>query len=889
MENQKPFEILAPENRWAPGQAQLDAFNNKYEMLLAPLVHRVRTAVEKWRNANYEGATETTKTLLNHWFNREHTYPNGDRFSFYFAQREAVESLIYLFEIVKAKDKYELIKFDGSGRVSTGMFDENWARYVLKMATGTGKTKVLGLVIVWSYFNAKYEEGSELSTNFLVIAPNIIVLNRIRKDFEGLKFFFEDPMVPENGWADRDWHNDFQLTLHIQDELKPITDTGNIFLTNIHRVFLNENEEPSVEEMFLGKKPKPDADTSKGLDLGKVLRSDKIKDLVILNDEAHHIHDPSLAWFQSIADISNKIKLKTGKSIALQCDVTATPKHTNGAIFVQTICDYPLVEAIQQNVVKSPVLPDEASRHKLEEKPSDDVVERYRDFIHLGYIEWEKQYEEMKSQKTPLLFIMAMTTKEADAIAAYLERTYPLLKNAVLSIHTNTKGEISETASTKKAQDELERLRKAADEVDSDNSPYRAICSVLMLREGWDVRNVTTIVGLRPFSADSKILPEQTIGRGLRKMFSLDVKETLSVVGTPAFINFVEELKTEGVEFQYSAMGPGSRGRNPIIIEVDKENKNKNLDELDIPLPQLSPRIYREYKKLEELDINKFKFEKAPFKTFNPDELKEIVFKDIDNNISHTTIFKDSLADYRNIIGFFTQSILKESRLVSGFNLLYPKVEHFIQDYLFGKQVSLEDAQTIRNLSEAIPKDILYNSFKQAINDLTVTDSGTAEIKNYISLKNVRPKVTDEQPFLIPKKSIFNKVIGDNPFELEFASYCESRFSDVVAFAKNTMGDGGVNFKIEYQAQDGNIREFFPDFFVKTSATNIFVVETKGREDLNDIRKIQRLVSWCKDVNEQQNERSYTPIYIKQEDWDKRLSSLKSFKDIVAIFPAEEK
>ena len=143
--------------------------------------------------------------------------------------------------------------------------------------------------------------------------------------------------------------------------------------------------------------------------------------------------------------------------------------------------------------------------------------------------------------------------------------------------------------------------------------------------------------------------------------------------------------------------------------------------------------------------------------------------------------------------------------------------------------------------------------------------------------------------FLIPKKSIFNKVIGDNPFELEFASYCESRFSDVVAFAKNTMGDGGVNFKLEYQAQDGNIREFFPDFFVKTSATNIFVVETKGREDLNDIRKIQRLVSWCKDVNEQQNERSYTPIYIKQEDWDKRLSSLKSFKDIVAIFPAEEK
>jgi type III restriction enzyme len=885
--NNKPFEILSPDSRWAPGQAQMEAFNNRYEMLLAPLVHKVRKAVEQWRSNGYDGATDTTKALLNHWFNREHTMENGSRFSFYFAQRESVESLIYLYEIAKAKDKYELIKFDGSGRVSTGMFNESWTRYVIKMATGTGKTKVMGLVLAWAYFNAKYEENTGLSKNFLVIAPNIIVLNRIRKDFDGLKYFFEDPFIPENGWEDRDWLNDFQLTLHIQDELKPITDSGNIFLTNIHRVFLNEDAEPSIEDIFLGSKPKADADTSKGLDLGKVLRSDKIKDLVVLNDEAHHIHDPSLAWFKSIEDISNKLKLKTGNPIALQCDVTATPKHNNGAIFVQTICDYPLVEAIQQNVVKSPVLPDEASRHKLEEKPSDDVVERYKDFIHLGYIEWEKQYHELKSQKTPLLFIMAMTTKESDAIAEYLERTYPLLKNAVLSIHTNAKGEIKETSTSKKAKEELEMLRKAADDVDKDESPYKAICSVLMLREGWDVRNVTTIVGLRPFNADSKILPEQAIGRGLRKMFSLDVQETLSVIGTPAFIEFVESLKTEGVEFQYSPMGTGKRGKNPIIVEVDKENESKDLDELDIPIPQMSPRIYREFKNLEELDIAKIKYEKAPFKTFDENELKEIIFKDIEDKISHTTVFKDTIADYRNVIGFFTQSILKESRLVSGFNILYPKVESFIKKHLFGKIIDLEDAQTIRNLSEAQPKAILYKAFKDAINDLTVSDSGTAEIKNYISLKTVRPKVTDEQPFLIPKKSIFNKVIGDNPFELEFASFCENRFADVFAFAKNTMGDGGVNFKIEYQAQDGNIREYFPDFFVKTSANDIFIVETKGREDLDDLNKIRRLVTWCKDVNAQQNDKTYTAIYIKQEDWEKHLSSLKSFNDVKAIFPAE--
>lgn len=142
------------------------------------------------------------------------------------------------------------------------------------------------------------------------------------------------------------------------------------------------------------------------------------------------------------------------------------------------------------------------------------------------------------------------------------------------------------------------------------------------------------------------------------------------------------------------------------------------------------------------------------------------------------------------------------------------------------------------------------------------------------------------KPFLIPKKSIFNKVIGDNPFELKFASYCENKFSDVIAFAKNTMGDGGIDFKIEYQVQDGNIRDYSPDFFVKTSDNDIFIVKTKGGEDLDDLKKIRRLVTWCKDVNAQQDDKTNIAIYIKQEECDKYLSSPKSFNNVIAIFPA---
>lgn len=882
-----PFKILTPSERWAPTQSQMDMFQNAYEKLLPPLVYKIRLAVAKWREEDYAGASETSKLLMNFWFNQEHLIGQS-KFSFFFSQREAIESIIYLYEVAKAKDKYELMRFDSSGRVSTGMFDESWTRYVVKMATGAGKTKVMGLTLVWSYFHNLYEIDSPLSKNFLVIAPNIIVLNRLRKDFDGLKMFFDEPFIPENGYSDKDWKNDFQLTLHIQDELKPITESGNIFLTNIHRVFLNEEQEQSFEDTFLGVKPKPDADTSKGLDLGKVLRSDKIKDLVVLNDEAHHIHDSSLAWFKSIEDISNKLKLKNSNGLSLQADYSATPKHNNGAIFVQTICDYPLVEAIKQNVVKSPVLPDEASRQKIQEKDSSDFVERYRDYIHLGYLEWEQQYEELKSQKTPILFIMTMSTKEADQAATFLESTYPKMKNSVLTIHTNNSGEISETATSKKAKEELEKLRKAADDIDKDYSPYKAVVSVLMLREGWDVRNVSTVVGLRPFGADSKILPEQTIGRGLRKMFPLDTPENLVVVGTPAFLEFVESLKTEGVEFQYSPMGKGTKGKSPVIVEVDKENKNKDLDKLDIPIPQMSPRIYREFKNLELIDVSKFTNEKAPLKKFSNDELKEIIFNDIEGDFSHKTIFKDTVPDYRNVIGFFTTTILKDSRLVSGFDILYPKVESFIKYKLFTKEVELSDAQTLRNLSEIQPKEILKSTFKKAIDELTVTDKGTAEVKNYISLKLSKPKIAENQPFIVPKKSVFNKIIGDNPFELEFASFLESRFDDIVSYAKNTMGEGGINFKIEYQAQDGNIREYYPDFFVKTNDKTFYIVETKGREDLDDIRKIQRLFVWCKDINTAQKDYTYSPVYIKQEKWDDIKNNFKSFAEVVKIFTVTE-
>ncbi len=88
------------------------------------------------------------------------------------------------------------------------------------MATGAGKTKVLSLLIAWSFFHKRYETDSPLSRNFLVIAAKIIVLVRLRADFDGLKIFFNDPILPPNGHDGRNWGDDFQFTLHIQDDVR---------------------------------------------------------------------------------------------------------------------------------------------------------------------------------------------------------------------------------------------------------------------------------------------------------------------------------------------------------------------------------------------------------------------------------------------------------------------------------------------------------------------------------------------------------------------------------------------------------------------------------------------------------------------------------------------
>lgn len=165
-----------------------------------------------------------------------------------------------------------------------------------------------------------------------------------------------------------------------------------------------------------------------------------------------------MAWFKSIDEIHHKM-LQKDRRLALQIDVTATPRHDNGAIFVQTVSDYPLVEAIHQNVVKHPVLPDAASRAKLADRKSSIFTEKYDDYLRLGVEEWRKsQAEHHALGKKAVLFVMVDDTRNCDEVGEYLQKICPELQGAVLVIHTKNNGEISEAAFGKNTE-ELEKLR----------------------------------------------------------------------------------------------------------------------------------------------------------------------------------------------------------------------------------------------------------------------------------------------------------------------------------------------------------------------------------------------------------------------------------------------
>ena len=156
----------------------------------------IREKVKGWREGGYKGITDTTRILLNYWFWTDHRLPDGRKFAYHYFQREAVETLIYLYEVAPARRHKSLVETFATRSDLRLLQYDDFVRYCVKMATGSGKTKVMSLAIAWQFFNAVAEARDDFAKTFLLIAPNVIVFERLRTDFEGGRIFRTDPVVP---------------------------------------------------------------------------------------------------------------------------------------------------------------------------------------------------------------------------------------------------------------------------------------------------------------------------------------------------------------------------------------------------------------------------------------------------------------------------------------------------------------------------------------------------------------------------------------------------------------------------------------------------------------------------------------------------------------------
>ena len=211
---------------------------------------------------------------------------------------------------------------------------------------------------------------------------------------------------------------------------------------------------------------------------------------------------------------------------------------------------------------------------------------------------------------------------------------------------------------------------------------------------------------------------------------------------------------------------------------------------------------------------------------------------------------------------------------------MFGKLKSFIQDRLFDQTIDLEDLNVLRNLSEIEATRTILETFKKAINELTVVDRGTTQVRDRIKLNQARPYAVKQQGYVAAKKSIFNKVVGDSHFELEVAGFLDG-CGDIVSFAKNDRQMNPSLF-IEYRNADGSISNYFPDFIVKRKPTEIWIVETKGREDLDDPPKWERLKDWVADATARGEGVSYHAMFMREEEWRKR--PLHGFAEAQAAF-----
>ncbi|MFZ0035489.1 MAG: DEAD/DEAH box helicase family protein [Sedimentisphaerales bacterium] len=847
-----------------------------------PLVNQIRQRVKKWREQNYPGTTGITKRLLEHWNDKAtRQYP------LFFCQIEAIETLIWLTEAPAAEKTGIDIPSDGGG----------FTRLCSKMATGSGKTIVMAMLIAWQVLNKiTYPQDTRFSKNVLIIAPGLTVKSRL------------GVLVPDSAG---NFYDEFGiLPTGLYEKIRQ----GKVVIHNWH-ILGWDTEEQIAKKRTVDKRGVKSDEAYVREVLGDMANAQNI---IVINDEAHH------AWRSNPEAIGKYLRQRDMKDSAeeatiwvggldrvhrargiLTCfDFSATPfapsgkQSTEENLFGWVVSDFGLNDAIESGLVKTPrvvvrddALPnvntykpklyhiypevkDDICRKAEPEEPLPDLIMNGYTLLGADWLETAKLWEQIGRTTPPVMITVAnMTYTAARVKYAFDHKRVKIdelcvpektlhIDSRVLEIaesqdepvaSVDENGESSdetETPEKKLTRKELaEKLRQAVDTIGKKGKAGEQIQNVIsvgMLSEGWDAKTVTHIMGLRAFT--SQLLCEQVVGRGLRRTSYDDFDENkmfkpeyVNIFGVPFTFLPHEAKEDDG--------GPPPPPQPKTAIEPVSEKK-----EFEISWPNIirieavyKPRLILDWDKVKPLELNAFDTpqvaEMAPIVDGKPDlsKISEIDLQKLGEKYRYQRIIFEAAAEnYERMSKSWKGN--KQNLLAQ----LIKIVEQFISS---GKIQIIPSLFHQDDFKKRIILTLNMNKVVQHIADAIRQDNietlepvfdsdrpirSTADMRTWYTSKPCEPA----------KKSHINFCVFDSTWEATEAFQLD-RSKNVNAWVKNDH----LGFDITYIFK-GIVKKYWPDFLIKLTNGEYLILETKGQESAEDKTKRQFLAEWVRAVNE---------------------------------------
>lgn len=904
------------------------------------LAHRLTDVVNAaWKSGEMlEKVTPTTASLLNYWFGEG--FCNERARNFHEGQRQAILNIIYLHEVMGENcvmDAYQGIIPELMDRADLAQLAKpkyQMPKYAVKMATGTGKTWVMHALIIWQMLNARHEdvESGRFTQKFLIVAPGLIVYDRLLDAFCGRKKRDEEYRDPQT--------NDYYMNQEVfiperyRDEVfsfiqnnvvtkedgigRKTTGEGLIALTNWH-LFENQMEEKEQNEDVDDSSTVTPAEIisdllpirpgkSAGNDLGMLDRRALggteleylagLKDLMVINDEAHHIHEikrngetEEVEWQRGLNAIS-----ATKGTRFIQVDFSATPFDTKGTgekqvklFFPHIIVDFDLPMAMKQGLVKLLLLDRRQELTDLEnldynaERDEQGKVvglsEGQRMMLRAGLTKLNKLEEEFlknDASKNPKMLIVCQDTTVSPFVEEFL-KSEGLEDEDIVTIDSNKQGEVKD--------EEWQEIKKKLFDIDRYKSP-KVVISVLMLREGFDVNNICVLVPLR--SSQAPILLEQLVGRGLRLMWRepdyIDIKredrlrvlknhqpprtyiDTLSIVEHPAFIKFYDDLQDQGLV----AVDEGDVGAGGATGDILTVGLREDYGKYDFQWPVI---LHDSIDEFEDAEIDLDDLE--PFTMYPLPLLRKFLAKEGETFVSQESLTKTTFGKYKVTANLFNASgyneyLQKLLRVVTlrfencrrqGFPTIQINgaqmvqvMDWYIREKLFSAPFNPFQGNDWKILlaKDGIVTKHIVEQFAVAIykmqNRLTTINAEVSHT-DFSSLRAIKMRESysmEVQKCIYPRLGYPSHGGGLEKAFIEFLD----RDAEVERFLK--INESGHSFAIIfYVRKDGLMATYHPDFIVAT-AEKVYLIETKGDDKVDDVNVRQKqtaTVEWIKKIN----------------------------------------